>query len=135
MEISLNNIEYAAPTPVTGLWFAIQKLKTEQEKRVIEITKMWDEIKPFENKEDLDGVAIDKLEKAMVDLNKKTEANKRILLETKIKIIVDTFKNPPITQEMIFEYLPLQDVSREYEKIENCLNDIVIGRTAELPKE
>jgi len=91
MEISLNNIEYATPTPVTGLWFAIQKLKTE--------------------------------------------ANKRILLETKIKIIVDTFKNPAITQEMIFEYLPLQDVSREYEKIENCLNDIVIARTAELPKE
>lgn len=120
---------------MTGLWFAIQKLKTEQEKRVIEITKMWDEIKPFDGKADMDETAIDKLEKVMTYLNKKTEANKRILLESKIKIIVDAFKNPNITEEMILEYLPLQDVAQEYAKIENWLNDIVIGRTAELPNE
>lgn len=135
MKITLNNVEYTAPVPVTGLWFAIQKLKTDQEKRVVEITKMWDEIKPYEGKEDLDEAAIENLEKAMVDLNKKTEANKRILLESKVKIIVETFRSPNITQEMILEYLPLQDVSKEYAKIENWLNDIVIGRIAELPNE
>ena len=135
MKMLLNNQEYTAPSPVTGLWFAIQKLKTEQEKRVVEITKMWDEIKPFEGKEDIDEQATYKLEKAMVNLNQKTEANKRILMEFKIKIIVDVFKNSNITQETIMEYLPLQNVSQEYGKIENWLNDIVIGRTAQLPNE
>lgn len=135
MNMVLNNQEYTAPTPVTGLWFAIQKLKTEQEKRVVEITKIWDEIKPFEGKENIEETAINKLEKAMINLNQKTETNKRILLESKIKIIVDTFKNPNITQDMILEYLPLQHVSQEYGKIENWLNDIVIGKSAELPNE
>ena len=134
MEISFNNKEYTAPAPMAGLWFAIQKLKTEQEKRVVEITKMWDELKSFEGKIDLDEAAINKLEEAMVNLNKKTETNKRILLESKIKIIIDAFKNPNITQEIILEYMPLQDVSQEYAKIENWLNNIVIGKMADLPK-
>ncbi len=135
MEITLNGKEYTAPTPVTGLWFAIQKLKTEQEKRVAEIVKMWDEVRPFDGKEDIEAAALNKLEQTMVALTKKTDSNKQILLESKIKIIVDVFKNPEITQETILEYLPLQDVSTEYAKIENWLNDIVIGRTVELPKD
>jgi len=135
MKITLDSVEYVAPSPVTGLWFAIQKLKTEQEKRVAEITKIWNEIKPFEGKKDIEESAIDKLENAMLNLTQKTEANKRILLETKIKIIVDVFKNPAITQETIFEYLPLQDVSIQYAKIENWLNDIVISRTSQIPNE
>lgn len=133
MNIILNDIEYTAPAPVTKLWFEVQKLKSEQEKRVTEMAKMWEEIKPLEGKNDLDDQAIKKLEKSLIDLNKKTAENKRILLESKIKVIVDVFKNPAITQETILEHMPLQNISIEYAKIENWLNDIVIGRTSQLP--
>lgn len=101
MKIILNNKEYTAPPPVIGLWFAIQKLKTEQKDRVVEITQMWDKIKPFEGRDDLDEHAIDKLERAMTYLNQKTEADKRIVFESKIKIIIDTFKDPGITHEIL----------------------------------
>ena len=135
MEIILNKVEYTAPTPVVGLWFAVQKLNTEQEKRVVEITKMWDEVKPFEGKKNMDEQSVCKLEKSMAYLSQKTEENKRILLESRIKIIVDVFDNNEVTNETILKYLPLKDVALEYAKIDNWLNDIVIGRTAQLPND
>lgn len=133
MEITLNDKIYTAPAPLTGLWFAIQKSKTEQKKRVDEMTKILEEIKQFEGKKDIDDDAAHELEKKIIFLTQKTEDNKLTTMASKIKIIIDAFKNDNVTQETILEYVPLQDISIIYAQIELWLNDIMLGRTAQLP--
>lgn len=135
MKITLNEVDYIAPTPVTGLWFAIQKMKTEQGKRVEEIKNIWDKIEPFDKKKDLDSAAEKELNSLIALCAKKTDDNKQILLESKIKIIVDAFANQNVTQETILQYILLQDIDSIFFEINKLLNDILAGRTAQLPND
>lgn len=135
MEITLNNIEYTAPGPMTGLWFAISKMKTEHAKRIEEIQVIWKQIQPFEGIGELAENDQLKLENLITSCNKKTEINQKILIDGKIKVIVDTFKNSAITQETILEHLPLQDVDVIFARIDKWLNDIIAGRMEQLPNE
>lgn len=136
MEINLNNIEYIAPSPMTGLWFAIAKMRSEHAKRIEEINKIWKQIEPFKGLEDeLTEEKQAMLEKLIDSCNTKNLLNTKILLDEKIKIIVDTFKNKEVTKETIFQHLPLQDVDIIFARIDKWLSDIVAGRTEQLPNE
>lgn len=134
MKIILNDVEYTAPAPKTGLWFAVKKIKTAQAKRVAEIQKVWGRIQPFDGRE-LTEIEESELNTLMADCINKTEENKQILLDEKIKIIVMAFNNPAVTIETILEHLPLLEVSLKFAEIELELNDIASGRVSQFPNE
>lgn len=135
MKIILAEKEYTAPAPMTGLWYATQKNKTEHKQRVANVQALLKEIEPCEDIEKDDNSMSDEVDKKTIELTKKLDDNKRITLEGQISIIVNTFKNDNVTLETILDYLPLADVKNKYFEIENWLNDILAGRTAKLPNE